>query len=176
MPHTHTHTYTHTVLGTRPTPTFRTIQAAPSFTTPPSTDKGTHTHTHTHTHLPVNKNTPPPSPSPLRETVSLLLKCGASTTITDSSGSCPLHLAAWKGDGEIVRLLVTQGPSRANVNQQSDSDDTALHLASQFGYSNVVEFLLQVRQAFGEDTHVLRSCTMYTHHYTCLFIHVHVLL
>ena len=80
-----------------------------------------------------------------RETVSLLLRCGASTTIPDCSGSGPLHLAAWKGDLEIVKVLVSQGPSRPNVNQQSDADNTALHLASQYGYSDVVEFLLQVR-------------------------------
>ena len=65
--------------------------------------------------------------------------------IPDSSGSCPLHLAAWKGDIEIVNILVQQGPSRANVNHQSDSDDTPLHLASQYGYSDVVEFLLEVK-------------------------------
>lgn len=73
-----------------------------------------------------------------------MLKCGASTKISDNSGSPPLHLAAWKGDLESVKMLVTQGPSYANVNQQNDSDDTALHLASQYGYAPVVEFLLQV--------------------------------
>ena len=86
----------------------------------------------------------PPSLPPFRDTVSLLLKCGASTTITDSSGSCCLHLAAWRGDLEIVRILVSQGPSRANVNQLNDQEDSALHLASQYGYSDIVEFLLQV--------------------------------
>ena len=75
----------------------------------------------------------------------LLLRCGASTSITDNSGSAPLHLAAWKGDLPVVKMLVTQGPSYANVNQQNDSDDAALHLASQYGYDKVVEFLLQVR-------------------------------
>ena len=59
-------------------------------------------------------------------------------------GSYPLHLASWKGDLEIVKLLVTQGMSRPNVDQQSNSEDTALHLASQYGYSSVVEFLLEV--------------------------------
>lgn len=78
-----------------------------------------------------------------REVVSFLLQNGASTTIPDSSGSYPLHLASWKGDIEIVRLLVTQGPSRPNVDQQSNSEDTALHLASQYGYCGVVEFLLE---------------------------------
>ena len=55
-----------------------------------------------------------------------------------------MHLAAWKGDLEIVRILVSQGPSRANVNQLNDQEDSALHLASQYGYSDIVEFLLQV--------------------------------
>ena len=79
------------------------------------------------------------------DTVCLLLRCGASTTIPDCSGSGPLHLAAWKGDLEVVKVLISQGPSRANVNQQNDTDNTPLHLAAQYGYSTVVEYLLQVR-------------------------------
>ena len=55
-------------------------------------------------------------------------------------------MASWKGDIEIVKLLTTQGPSRANVDQQSNSEDTALHLAAQYGYCGVVEFLLEVRE------------------------------
>ena len=43
-----------------------------------------------------------------------------------------------------MRLLVTQGPSRANVDQQSNTEDTALHLAAQYGYCSIVEFLLEV--------------------------------
>jgi len=54
----------------------------------------------------------------VRDTVAFLLQCQASTQIADSSGSYPLHLAAWKGDLDIVKLLVERGPSRANVNQQ----------------------------------------------------------
>ena len=48
-----------------------------------------------------------------------------------------------------MKLLTTLGPSRANVDQQSNSEDTALHLASQYGYCGVVEFLLEVRGVRG---------------------------
>ena len=47
---------------------------------------------------------------------------------------------------EIVKLLVQQGPSRANVNQLNNNDDTGLHLAAQYGYCGVVEFLLEVTE------------------------------
>ena len=33
-------------------------------------------------------------------------------------GSYPLHLAAWKGDLDIARLLIHRGPSKASVNEQ----------------------------------------------------------
>lgn len=78
------------------------------------------------------------------QTTSLsMLQC-----LQQSTGSFPLHLASWKGDLEVVKLLVQQGPSRANVNQQNNSDDTSLHLASQYGYCGVVEFLLEVSAHF----------------------------
>lgn len=51
-----------------------------------------------------------------REVVKLLLQHEASTNIVDAKGSSPLHLAAWSGNSEIVRLILTQGPSVPNVN------------------------------------------------------------
>lgn len=39
----------------------------------------------------------------------------ASTNIVDSKGSTALHLAAWSGNVDIVRLLLC-GPSICNVN------------------------------------------------------------
>lgn len=50
-----------------------------------------------------------------REIVKLLLQHDASTNIIDVKGSSPLHLAAWSGNIEIVRLLLS-GPSICNVN------------------------------------------------------------
>ncbi|KAG8301284.1 hypothetical protein J6590_056754 [Homalodisca vitripennis] len=48
--------------------------------------------------------------------VQLLLTHEASTNIVDVKGSSPLHLAAWTGSVDIVRLLLTHGPSVPNVN------------------------------------------------------------
>lgn len=50
-----------------------------------------------------------------REIVKLLLEHEASTNIVDVKGSSPLHLAAWTGNVDIVRLLLG-GPSVCNVN------------------------------------------------------------
>lgn len=44
-----------------------------------------------------------------REIVVLLLEHEASPNIVDSKGSSPLHLAAWAGHSDIVRLLLTTG-------------------------------------------------------------------
>ena len=51
-----------------------------------------------------------------RDVVKLLLQYEASTNVVDAKGSSPLHLAAWAGDAEIVRLILSQGPSVPNVN------------------------------------------------------------
>lgn len=41
-----------------------------------------------------------------REIVKLLLDHDAYTNIIDSKGSTPLHLAAWSGNTDIVKLLL----------------------------------------------------------------------
>lgn len=51
-----------------------------------------------------------------RNIVQLLLTHEASTNIVDGKGSSPLHLAAWTGNVDIVRLLLCHGPSVPNVN------------------------------------------------------------
>jgi len=50
--------------------------------------------------------------------VELLLKMQASANIPDLRGCFPLHLAAWRGNADICRILLRQGPSVANVNAQ----------------------------------------------------------
>ena len=50
------------------------------------------------------------------EIVELLLSYEASCNSADDKGSSPLHLAAWAGHAAIVEILLTRGPSIANVN------------------------------------------------------------
>ena len=47
-----------------------------------------------------------------------LLRNEALTNIADNKGCYPLHLAAWKGDEHIVKLLIHQGPSHPKLNEQ----------------------------------------------------------
>lgn len=51
-----------------------------------------------------------------RKIVELLLTNEASANIVDVKGSSPLHLAAWSGNVDIVRMLLCHGPSIPNVN------------------------------------------------------------
>jgi hypothetical protein len=51
-----------------------------------------------------------------RDIVELLLSYEASCNSADDKGSSPLHLASWAGHYKIVDVLLTQGPSIANVN------------------------------------------------------------
>jgi hypothetical protein len=60
-----------------------------------------------------------------REVVQLLLAHEASTNILDVKGSSPLHLAAWTGNVDVVRLLLCHGPSVPNVNLTVSTMDCA---------------------------------------------------
>lgn len=51
-----------------------------------------------------------------RKIVELLLTNEASANIVDVKGSSPLHLAAWSGNVDVVRMLLCHGPSIPNVN------------------------------------------------------------
>lgn len=59
-----------------------------------------------------------PRVSERSEVVELLLRNEALTNMADNKGCYPLHLAAWKGDQRIVRLLIHQGPSHPKLNEQ----------------------------------------------------------
>ncbi|XP_031548747.1 ankyrin repeat and SAM domain-containing protein 1A-like [Actinia tenebrosa] len=78
-----------------------------------------------------------------RSAVELLLKYDASALIPDHSGNYPLHLAAFNGHADVCRILINSGPSRADVNEQNGTKDTAMHSAAQSKSSQVVAVLLE---------------------------------
>ena len=56
-----------------------------------------------------------------------LIHYGVDVTAQDETLFTPLHLAAFSGSAETVRLLIAHG---ANVTAQDISNKTPLHLAS----------------------------------------------
>ena len=68
------------------------------------------------------------------------------------TGNYPLHLAAWNGHADVVRVLINTGPSRANVNEQvsyiqtNKMSHTVGSLSSSAGYSYMCVF--KISQSF----------------------------
>jgi len=78
-----------------------------------------------------------------KDIVIFLLHTDASANIPDNAGSFPLHLAAFNGHHEVAKILLTRGPSKAQVNEPNMAGDTALHVAAQYGHRHVVHVLLE---------------------------------
>lgn len=74
----------------------------------------------------------------------LLLAKGASVGIEDNDGNRPLHLCCANGHEECVKaLLYSSRPSqRVSINATNTRGDTALHLASRWGYDSIVSLLI----------------------------------
>ena len=72
------------------------------------------------------------------------------------TGNYPLHLAAWNGHADVVRVLINTGPSRANVNEQvsymyiqtNKISHTVGSLSSSAGYSYMCVFKISQSLCF----------------------------
>ncbi|KAM9339126.1 ankyrin repeat domain-containing protein 6b [Symphorus nematophorus] len=68
-----------------------------------------------------------------------LINKGAKVAVT-KYGRSPLHLAAYKGHIEVVRILLKAG---CDLDIQDDGEQTALHRAAVVGNSDVINALIQ---------------------------------
>lgn len=78
-----------------------------------------------------------PTPPTLRK----LVKAGAELEARGSSGSTPLHLAAWTGSVDAARELVLCG---ANVEARSKTGRTPLMFAARQGGTEMIETLVEL--------------------------------
>lgn len=77
--------------------------------------------------------------------VDVLLPRGANPKLRDKNGSIPLHLAARRGNDDIVKVLLDQ--PEPDVDAKDGAGKTALHLACREGHRKVCQVLLN----FGAD-------------------------
>jgi hypothetical protein len=75
---------------------------------------------------------------------------GALPACLHSGGDTPLHLAAWRGHADAVKLLLRPGGggggARSVVDATDAKGDAPLHLGAHGGHSAVVRHLLEVIQ------------------------------
>ena len=75
----------------------------------------------------------------------LVEELGTDINTPDASGYTPLHVAAWCGDHEVVRLLGVFG---ADVEAKLEDGSTPLHIAAQHGRHEAARVLIE---EFGAD-------------------------
>lgn len=85
------------------------------------------------------------------ETIYHLIALGADIEIEDSSGYTPLHYVAKDGLVDYIPLFINQC---TNINKMTAYQDSALHLASEYGHNDCIESLL----FHGADVNDTKPC------------------
>lgn len=68
---------------------------------------------------------------------------GANVNARDKDGRVPLHHCAANGHERCAKLLIWQTPDTIKIDAIDNFGDSALHLASQWGFVGIVKELLQ---------------------------------
>ena len=85
--------------------------------------------------------------------VILLVETGERLDSFDSNGWTPLHVAASRGNGDILRHLLCQSPD-VEIRGTQMNEDTPLSFAALNGQANSAEILLE----FGANIHARNNC------------------
>lgn len=72
----------------------------------------------------------------------LLAEDGSLVNARGRDGSTPLHMAAWKGKAEVVRLLLEAGADVNAHNNNTHWGTTPLHAAAHANRKGIVELLI----------------------------------
>lgn len=73
--------------------------------------------------------------------VQFLIERGADLDSLDCYGNTPLGVGVVENSSvEVLSMLVNAG---SNIHHKNEDGDTALHLASLFGYQNIIKFLVE---------------------------------
>ncbi|OPJ77009.1 ankyrin-3-like [Patagioenas fasciata monilis] len=73
--------------------------------------------------------------------VEVLLAKKARFGVKDMDGCTPMHYAAIKGNTEIVKILLISGTNK-NIEDRNIWRKTTLHIAAEYGHSNLINLLL----------------------------------
>jgi len=72
----------------------------------------------------------------------ILLTAGAHVSPRSQLQSTPLHYAASRGHWELLKFLLQNDVSTADMNEQTSSGNTILHIAAECGQEALVDHLL----------------------------------
>lgn len=74
--------------------------------------------------------------------VAISLRNHASTDIWNNSGAAPLHIAAWNGRNDIVKMLISAG-ANVNIVDKTRREFTPLHYAARFNKADTADILIK---------------------------------
>ncbi|MDE1151384.1 MAG: ankyrin repeat domain-containing protein [Micavibrio sp.] len=87
-----------------------------------------------------------------------LVRLGADPYAADKQGRTPLHIAAWKGELDMVRFFIEEIPPQENIAAAAQSRADALYEAIFYSHSDIADYLINTA---GVDLNVPNSTGNY---------------